>query len=154
MLRHADPEIHTDGVDVAFGAHVFHPRSCELNTLCTSWARRTHQPAARVRSSPCSCCLLSVHRSLAGGQKCQSACSSAPPLFGGWFESMRCCCLETSCMYSIVTCVLPPGRKHQRSIALATVGQCLMPQHPHTEHYFLVAGAHIKVIVAVVHATC
>ena len=87
MLRPADLEFHTDGADVAFGAHVFHPRSCifrtlntsqplaldclqrvcllggtELNTLRTPWARRIHQPAARVRSSPGSCCLVATIR--------------------------------------------------------------------------------------------
>ena len=47
----------------------------ELNTLCTSWARRIHQPTARAviawfllsrcNDNDHSCGLLSVHRSLA-----------------------------------------------------------------------------------------
>ena len=32
VLRPADLEFHTDGADVAFGAHVFHPGSCIFRT--------------------------------------------------------------------------------------------------------------------------
>ena len=46
------------------------------------------------------------------------------PCFAELLVRVRACCIETSCMESIVTCVLPPGRNHQTSHSCARQSLC------------------------------